>query len=264
MERFAIDDDDRPIGRILTRREVLALLGGSALVAACAPAAVSSSSTTASATTAAAATAAGAVAILPSCVVRPALTEGPYFVDEKLNRSDIRSDPSTNAVKPGAALGLTFLVSKVSGISCAALANATVDVWHCDALGVYSDATDPTFGSTKGTTFLRGYQTTDASGTVRFTTIWPGWYQGRAVHIHFKIRTTAANGQSSDFTSQLFFDEALNDQIFTQSPYSQKGGAGRLRNGGDGIFQGSGGKLTLAPAKTADGYVATFDIGLTA
>ena len=267
MERYAIDDDDRPTGRILTRREVLALLGSSAVLAACAPAAVSSPSTTAPATTAAATsaavTASGAVAVLPSCVVRPALTEGPYFVDEKLNRSDIRSDPSTNAVKPGSALALTFLVSKVSGTSCAALANATVDVWHCDALGVYSDATDPTFGSTKGTKFLRGYQTTDSSGTAKFTTIWPGWYQGRAVHIHFKIRTTAASGQGSDFTSQLFFSEAMNDQIFAQSPYSQKGGAGRLRNDGDGIFQGSGGKLTLAPAKTADGYAATFDIGVT-
>lgn len=147
---------------------------------------MSSPSTTASATTAAAASAAatafGAVAVLPSWVVRPSITEGPYVVDQKLNRSDIRSDPSTNAVKPGATLALTFLVSKVSGTSCAAL--ASVEVWLCDALGVYSDATDPTFGSTKGSKFLRGYQTTDASGTAKFTTIWPGWYQGRAVHIY--------------------------------------------------------------------------------
>lgn len=277
MERSAIDDDDdRPIGRILTRREVLALLGGSALVAACAPstlgspsattAATQTAATTVAATTVAATTAgvsASAAVVLPSCVVRPALTEGPYFVDEKLNRSDIRSDPSTNAAKPGVTLALTFLVSKVSGTSCAALANATVDVWHCDALGVYSDATDPSFGSTKGTKFLRGYQATDANGTAKFTTIWPGWYQGRAVHIHFKIRTTAANGQVSDFTSQLFFDESLNDQIFAQSPYS-KGGSGRMRNQSDGIFQGSGGKLTLVPTKTTDGHAATFDIGLAA
>jgi protocatechuate 3,4-dioxygenase beta subunit len=207
---------------------------------------------------------AAAGAVLPSCVARPALTEGPYFVDEKLNRSDIRADPSTNAVKPGVALALTFLVSRVSGTACAELAGATVDVWHCDALGVYSDAADPSFGSTKGSKFLRGYQTTDASGTSKFTTIWPGWYQGRAVHIHFKIRTTAANGQVSDFTSQLFFSETLNDQILAQAPYSQKGAGGRLRNESDGIFQGSGGKLTLAPAKAADGYAATFDIGLTA
>jgi protocatechuate 3,4-dioxygenase beta subunit len=269
VKHFAIDDDDRPIGRILTRREVLGLLGGAALVAACAPGTLSAPTATGTATRAAATTAAAATAVpsaaavLPSCVVRPALTEGPYFVDEKLNRSDIRSDPSTSLVKPGITLALTFLVSKVSGSSCTALANATVDVWHCDALGVYSDASDPTFGSTKGTKFLRGYQTTDASGAARFTTIWPGWYQGRAVHIHFKVRAAAANGQVSDFTSQLFFDESLNDQVFTQAPYSQKGGSGRLRNQADGIFQGSGGKLTLAPTKTTDGYAATFDIGLT-
>src|SRR5438105_13422513 len=102
-------DDDRPIGKILTRREVLALLGASAFLAACAPATVSSPSTTAPA--AVAATSAASATVLPSCVVRPALTEGPYFVDEKLNRSDIRADPSTHAVKPGATLTLTFLVS---------------------------------------------------------------------------------------------------------------------------------------------------------
>ena len=253
------DGDDRPSGRILTRREVLALLGGSALVAACAPATVSSpaSSAPVSAATAAA-------TVLPSCVVRPALTEDPYFVDEKLNRSDIRSDPSTNAVKPGVALLLTFLVSKVSGSACTALPNATVDVWHCDALGVYSDASDPNFGSTKGTKFLRGYQTTDASGSAKFTTIWPGWYQGRAVHIHFKIRTTASNGRLADFTSQLFLPDAMNDAVFANAPYSQKGVAGILRNTGDDIFNKSGGKLTLSPAKTAVGYAVTFDIGLTA
>jgi protocatechuate 3,4-dioxygenase beta subunit len=264
MRRPVIDDDDRPLGRILNRREVLALLGGSALLAACAPATLSSPSTTiATAATALSTVSAGSAspAVLPSCVVRPALTEGPYFVDEKLNRSDIRSDPATNTTKPGVPLALAFLVSRVTGSACAALAGATVDVWHCDALGVYSDATDPTFGNTKGTKFLRGYQTTDANGVAKFTTIWPGWYQGRAVHVHFKIRTIAANGQVSDFTSQLFFDETMNDRIFAQAPYSQKGGAGRLRNEGDGIFQGSGGKLTLAPAKSADGYTATFDIG---
>ncbi|HTJ62044.1 MAG TPA: intradiol ring-cleavage dioxygenase [Candidatus Saccharimonadales bacterium] len=258
-------EDDRPIGRILTRREILGLLGGSALVAACAPiGAPPFPSTTGVATASPVAAGSAAAAVLPSCVVRPALTEGPYFVDEKLNRSDIRADPSTNISKPGVPLALTFLVSRISGSACAALAGATVDVWHCDAQGVYSDATDPTFGSTKGTKFLRGYQTTDAQGIAKFTTIWPGWYQGRAVHVHFKIRTAAANGRVSDFTSQLFFDETMNDQIFAQAPYSQKGGAGRLRNEADGIFQGSGGKLTLAPTKLSEGYAATFDIGLAA
>ena len=109
-----------------------------------------------------------------------------------------------------------------------------VDVWQCDALGVY-----PGVGSTSGQKFLRGYQNTDASGSAKFMTIYPGWYQGRAVHIHFKIRPTS----SSEFTSQLFFDDALSTQVFAQAPYSQKGTQGITRNTSDGIFQQSAGKL---------------------
>ena len=253
-----IANDDAPIGRILNRREVLALLGGSgaALLAACAPGVLAKPSPTAQPTSAAATTAAAAASpatTLPSCIVRPAVTEGPYFVDEKLNRSDIRSDPASGAVKAGAPLALTFLVSRVTGSACAALSGATVDIWHCDALGVYSDATDPSF-NTKGQKFLRGYQTTDASGQVQFTTIYPGWYQGRAVHIHFKIRTT-----TSEFTSQLFFEDALNTQVFAQSPYSQKGTQGIMRNAADGIYNS---QLLLSVTKSGNAYAATFDIGL--
>src|SRR6266850_3152556 len=259
-----MDTDDAQVGRILSRRDVLALLGGSgaALLAACAPGALTSTSPTASAqatnaaaTTGAAASAAGTT--LPSCIVRPALTEGPYFVDEKLARTDIRSDPSTGALRPGTPLTLTFLVSRVTGSACAALSGAVIDVWHCDALGVYSDVSDPSF-NTKGQKWLRGNQTTDASGRAQFTTIYPGWYQGRAVHIHFKIRPTSG----TEFTSQLFFDDALNTEVFAQAPYSQKGTQGIMRNASDGIFQQSGGKLTLGVTKSGSAYAATFDIGI--
>src|SRR5687767_12733639 len=112
-----MDSDDSQIGRILSRREVLALLGGSsaAFLAACAPGGALASPSPARSTqpTSSAATAATspATAVLPSCIVRPALTDGPFFVDEKLDRSDIRSDPGTGAVRPGAPLALTFLVS---------------------------------------------------------------------------------------------------------------------------------------------------------
>jgi protocatechuate 3,4-dioxygenase beta subunit len=260
-QRIALDNDDAQVGRILSRREVLALFGGSsvALIAACAPGALTAASptataqrTSAAATTAAAASSA-ATTVLPSCIVRPALTEGPYFVDEKLDRSDIRSDPGTGAVRPGALLTLNFLVSRVSGSACTALSGAVVDVWHCDALGVYSDV-----DNARGQKFLRGFQTTNASGSAKFTTVYPGWYQGRAVHIHFKIRPTS----SSEFTSQLFFDDALSTQVFAQTPYSQKGTQGITRNAADGIFQQSGGKLTLNLTKSGDVYAATFDIGL--
>ena len=258
------DTDDAPVGRILTRREILALLGGSgaALFAACAPAAVRGTPSPTSATassTAASTAAASAIVAAPNCIVVPALTEGPYFVDEKLSRSDIRTDPTDGSVKPGAALTLALNISRASSGACSGLAGATVDVWHCDALGVYSDASDPGF-NTKGSKFLRGYQTTDSGGNVQFTTIYPGWYQGRAVHIHFKIRTPATNA-SYDFTSQFFFDDSFTDQVYAQAPYSQKG-SGRLRDSGDSIYTGGGDKLLLPVTKSGSGYAAAFAIGL--
>lgn len=196
----------------------------------------------------------------PSCVVKPQQTEGPYFVDEKLNRKDIRSDPSDGSVKPGVPLRLVFRVSGVDGRSCTPLRGAMVDIWHCDALGVYSDVTDPRF-STVGKKFLRGYQVTDTNGTAEFVTIYPGWYEGRTVHIHFKIRTDSASGRGYEFTSQLYFDDSLTDQIHAQRPYAAKGQR-TLNNSRDGIFRGGGEQLILQLTKDAQGYVGTFDIGL--
>jgi protocatechuate 3,4-dioxygenase beta subunit len=177
-------------------------------------------------------------------------------VDEKLNRSDIRSDPTDGTVKDGVPLQITVNVSSINGSACTALSGATVDVWHCDAAGVYSDASDPSF-NTKGKKFLRGYQTTDANGQVQFTTIYPGWYQGRTVHIHFKIRTSSGH----DFTSQWFFDDSLSDTVFAQAPYAAKGARG-MRNSDDGIYNGGGDQLILAPTLANGGYIASFDIGL--
>jgi protocatechuate 3,4-dioxygenase beta subunit len=217
-----MDNDDRQIGHILSRREVLTLFGvaGAAALIARASATASATPTPAAGVTpqsylpliiAPAATATPAPIAtptamptatpgsLPTCVVRPAATEGPYFVDEKLNRSDIRSDPGTGTVKPGALLALTFNVSRIANGSCTALNGAMVDVWHCDAGGLYSDEST---NNTVGQKFLRGYQVTDASGLAAFTTIYPGWYSGRAVHIHFKIRTTTSSGASYEFTSR--------------------------------------------------------------
>jgi len=256
-----MDSDDRPIGRVLSRREALAVLGAlsAAALAACGPAAnlapttaLPTSAATAAPTTGAASTVAASA---PMCVVRPALTEGPYFVDEKLNRSDIRSDPSDGTVKEGVPLVLTVNVNSI-GNACSALSGATVDVWHCDAAGVYSDASDPSF-NTKGKKFLRGYQTTDANGQVKFTTIYPGWYHGRTVHIHFKIRTTSGH----DFTSQWFFDDSLSDTVFAQAPYAAKGQRD-TRNSQDGIYSGGGNQLVLAPSLVSGAYHASFDIGL--
>ncbi|MGH2377147.1 MAG: intradiol ring-cleavage dioxygenase, partial [Candidatus Limnocylindria bacterium] len=197
----------------------------------------------------AAASPAGSAA-LPACVVRPEQTEGPFFVEEGLERSDIRSDPSSGAVSEGAPLSLTFNVSRVSGGSCAPLGGSIVDVWQCDALGVYSDV------SGSSARFLRGHQVTDASGRAAFTTIYPGWYQGRAVHIHFKIRSG-----SEEFTSQLYFDDALSDTVFGQAPYAQRGQR-TTRNSADGLYRNGGDQLLLEVTPSGDGYAATFDIGL--
>lgn len=254
-------DDDQPVGRLLNRREaLLALAGAGAAVAlvACAPGSSSTSTGQATATSGVSTATTGS-GNAPACVARPALTEGPYFVDEMLNRSDIRLDPSDGSIRQGVLLALTFRVSQLTN-ACAPLGGASVDVWHCDAAGVYSDVSDPGF-STVGKKFLRGYQVTDSSGVAKFTTIYPGWYQGRAVHIHFKIRSHTGSGAAYEFTSQLFFDDAITDQAYTQAPYNTRGQR-TLRNAGDSIYNQGGSQLLLAPAKTANGYSATFDIGL--
>lgn len=197
---------------------------------------------------------------LPGCVVRPEQTEGPYFVDEKLNRSDIRVDPSNKSTKPGVPLRLEFQVSRIAGAACTPLGGAMVDVWHCDAAGVYSDVRDGRFDS-RGKKFLRGYQQTNANGAAEFLTIYPGWYEGRAVHIHFKIRSAAQGGRAQEFTSQLYFDESVNDQIFKQAPYNSKRGP-RMMNDTDSLFRRGGKELLVTPVKTSQGYTAKFDIGL--
>lgn len=196
----------------------------------------------------------------PACIVRPEQTEGPYFLDEKLNRSDIRSDPSTKHVKAGTPLMLTFQIMRIGAESCLPLSGALVDIWHCDAMGVYSDVRDPWF-DTIGQQFLRGYQVTDTQGEARFVTVYPGWYPGRTVHIHFKIRTGSADQRRFDFTSQLYFSDELTDRIHSQQPYISRGSR-MTRNRHDGIFRHGGDRLIPIMTSTTDGYAATFPIGL--
>lgn len=255
-----MDNDDLPVGKILTRREALALLGAAsaAMLAACAPGQISSPTSAPApsvpATPASAqATTTTSTASLPTCVVRPEVTEGPYYVNEDLNRSDIRSDTFTGTVKEGAPLVLTFNVSQVSNSGCAPLKDAKVEIWHCDAAGSYSDVSDPGF-NTQGQNFLRGYQMTDANGKATFATIYPGWYSGRTVHIHFKVHPSA----NQEFTSQLFFDDAFTDQVFTNAPYASKGQRNTL-NSNDNIYRK---ELLLETTKSGAGYASTFDIGM--
>jgi protocatechuate 3,4-dioxygenase beta subunit len=245
-----MDNDDLPVGRVLTRREAIAMIGGLVPVAWMLDASCSETSGL------------DHTNGITMCTAKPQLTEGPYYVDVRLNRSDIRSDTNTAAVKAGLPLALSFVVSRISAGACTPLANAIVDVWHCDALGVYSGVRDPGF-DTVGQNWLRGYQTTDATGTANFTTVFPGWYQGRASHIHFNIRSAVSGNTGYDFTSQLFFNESLLTQIYTtQTPYTQKGDAGRRRNNRDGIYNRGGSQLLLNPTPSGTGYAATFNVGL--
>jgi len=186
----------------------------------------------------------------PACVLTPAQTEGPYFVDERLDRADLRADPRAG-VLPGVPLSLALRVFALEGAKCAPLPGAIVDVWHCDARGVYSDTADA-----PGTKFLRGFQRTDQSGAVRFATIYPGAYPGRAVHIHFKVRAPEA-----DFTSQLYFDDALTDRVHAQSPYGGTRGR-RTRNAADFLYRKGGDALTLDVTPSGDGYATAYDIGV--
>jgi protocatechuate 3,4-dioxygenase beta subunit len=191
-----------------------------------------------------------------SCVVRPQQTEGPYFVEEHLNRSDLVSDPGTGLARPGVPLSLTFRVSRTSAGLCGPLVGALVDVWHCDAMGVYSD-----IGGSSGAKFLRGYQATDDAGLARFSTIYPGWYSGRAVHVHFKIRSTPGSVTRLEFTSQLYFDDAVTDAVFAQAPYNARGRRDTT-NASDGIFANGGSELMLPVRRDGSGYAGTFDIAL--
>ncbi|MDE2875173.1 MAG: intradiol ring-cleavage dioxygenase [Gemmatimonadota bacterium] len=247
--------DDIELGRLLTRREVLAALGLAGALA------TSRRALAAGADIAAAARGAGTARTLPACVARPEQTEGPFFVDSELERSDIRSDPSTGRLSEGVPLTLRFNVSQISDGGCPPLPGALVDLWQCDADGVYSGVSDNEFPAGNGDRkFLRGHQRTDENGVARFTTIYPGWYPGRAVHVHFKVRIEVA-GQPYEFTSQLYFDEALTDKVHAMDPYAARGRR-TTTNADDGIYRDGGESLMARVSETGGAYAATFDLGL--
>lgn len=191
-----------------------------------------------------------------SCVVTPAETEGPFFVDERLNRSDITSGASRPGVAKGIPLALRIGVYAAHGSACTPLAGAQVDVWHADASGLYSGVDALRTG---GETFLRGYQVTDKNGLVAFKTIYPGWYSGRAIHVHFKVRTAASPATSAyTFTSQLFMPESINDIVAAKSPYDTRGPRDTT-NARDTIYDRS---LLLSLQPAGSGYAGAFTVGL--
>jgi protocatechuate 3,4-dioxygenase beta subunit len=194
-----------------------------------------------------------------ACVLSPSKTEGPYFVDERLNRSDIRVDPSDGSVEAGVPLRLTINVYDVAN-DCAPVRGAAVDIWHANARGAYSDVSQ---NGTVGQKWLRGYQNTDANGSVQFLTIDPGWYSGRAIHIHFKIRLYDGSSETYAFTSQIFFDESVNTAVMQQSAYSGRGQAD-TRNSNDNVYGSDGSRLTASlTGSPSSGLVGVLNVGVT-
>ena len=211
------------------------------------------------------------------CIVTPAMTDGPFFVDEKLNRSNLIMGETSDAIVKAVPLKLVMGVFEVNGMMCKPLTGVQVDIWHADAIGVYSDVASGAVQATdtRGKKFLRGYQVTNEQGVVTFETAYPGWYMSRTIHIHFKLRML---GSGATFTSQMFFDEAINAMVMAKPAYSNRSGKRSVLNDGDHIYNGTAtnaqkppsgstppGKVIM-PALVAvgEGYTATLKIGVKA
>jgi len=187
-----------------------------------------------------------------SCKVTTELTEGPYYFDVDSIRSDITED------REGTKLRLALRVRDAG--SCEPIENAIVDIWHCDALGIYSGFESASQGGGGGSgptddeTYLRGAQATNSDGIVEFTTIYPGWYRGRTVHIHCKVHLD----KQTLLTTQLFTNREFDEQVFAEAPYSADSGRDTY-NDTDNIYQED---LEMTLSKDGDNVlgVMTFDV----
>jgi protocatechuate 3,4-dioxygenase beta subunit len=226
--------------RLLTRREALGAVGaaGAALAFGCGDSPTSPSSTASTTTTSTNA----------ACAVTPTETIGPFPSLVDLFRSDLREG------KNGTLLTLTIrVVSAANG--CAAVPDANIEIWHVDAAGDYSQ-----YGTQTAQTFLRGIQTTNNNGEVTFTTIYPGWYQGRATHIHVEVTRA---GRSVKVT-QVAFPETINNTVHTSGVYASRG-TNPMSNLADGIFADSLSSEIVTPTGSVNsGYAATFQVAISA
>ena len=295
--------------RKLSRRQMLGFTATSAAAAALVGCGIGQNPNQAGTVSAAqgGATAAGGATATPSCILTPEVTEGPYYLDLTKIRRDITEG------KPGVPVRLrTMVVDTANG--CQPMENAAVDIWHCDAVGLYSGFTEQSLGQggpgggapppppggqygappggtpppeaggpeagnaaaqpTDDTTFLRGVQLTNADGVAEFETVYPGWYQGRALHIHLKVHVGGrASGDTYEgghvsHTGQLFFPEDVTAEVATLEPYSSHGDVPIVSQAEDGIFQGAGeGSIVeLTPlvegGSPQDGYIAEITLGV--
>lgn len=182
----------------------------------------------------------------------PQTTEGPYYFDARQVRADITEGLA------GIQVDLRFRVHDETG---APLPKARVDVWHCNAAGLYSGYAgqgDDRRVSTEGKTFLRGTQTTDASGVVVFQSVYPGWYRGRTTHIHFKVIL----GERHVLTSQFTLPDALSEFLYTEVPAYRRASLRDTLNSNDGIALQAGDRLHGCVREDADRYVVTLDVAV--
>jgi protocatechuate 3,4-dioxygenase beta subunit len=194
---------------------------------------------------------------VPACVLTAQQTEGPYYFNADQVRRDITEG------RPGVPLRLVVYVVNASNLTaCEPLPNAVVDIWHCDADGLYSGyggQGDHRDIDTTGEDFMRGIQVTDTLGRAEFATVYPGWYRGRTTHIHFTIHVDSTRVA----TSQWYFPEDVNTQVSTLSPYNVRG-QNPTTNSRDGISGGASGldSLMLTVEPEGDGFVAYHTVGI--
>jgi len=182
-----------------------------------------------------------------TCPVTPRQTQGPFYFDPEMVRQDIGEG------KAGVPLRLRLQI--VEAAACAPSQRARVDIWHCDAAGAYSGYDRE---RTAGARWLRGTQFADAAGGASFHTLYPGWYEGRAPHIHVK----AWMGDGREITSQIYFQDDLSDAVYGQGAYAGRAGS-HVRNGDDGIFRRAGGAVPMTEiTRSADGYDGAIVIAL--
>lgn len=184
-----------------------------------------------------------------SCTLAPEQTEGPYYFDVNSIRSDIRED------REGATLRLAVRVREAA--ACTPVANAVVDIWHCDAVGVYSGFESASMGGggsgrTDDETYLRGAQVTNSDGIVQFVTIYPGWYRGRTTHIHAKVHLDNA----TVLTTQFFFADDFTASVYTRDPYASDAGRDTF-NTNDNIFDD---RLLLTLSEDGEGYLGLITV----
>ena len=256
-----MDNDDALIGTIYSRREALLVAaragfgfaaGGGLLQAAMAEFTPAQSHQV-------------------NLIASPELTEGPFFVDKQLYRSNLIAGTKRESVVSGLPLDLQVKVLKLTSNGHVPFIGAQIDVWHADVAGVYSDENNPmNHENTLSQQWLRGYQLTDSKGAVAFQTIFPGWYEGRTPHIHFKIRKHSGTAnKTAEFTSQFFFNEHDQNAIYSQQPYAARG-RGNVDNANDNVYSvkqidGSvaGSHMLLDLKPNGSGHSATFVVVLT-